>query len=277
MASKLLNKILVASMLLIFIIDWIVVYTSLSNPFREIFLLQVLNPQWVMPFIMILIMLIALIVYGEKINGSKMMLLGLTIIALSIMQNYTQSYYKLMRNAPYWEDPGSLSNWMFVQLVSQPLLIMVAFLLKKDKKIERSLLLDTENLLIDKPTDGARTIIVKNMLILSYGVIMVVTNLGLELILQNYGQPKYVTIPFFPKWPIAVWCCQAICALVIIIAATTYHVCSCDRAKTKRTNFTLILFSMFFLFFTMIMCYLQGMRINGIGGPITPTVPPTWV
>lgn len=201
MTNKNLPFILVAIMIILFVGEWIVIYNNLNlekeNQRWVIFLLEILNPWWLICFYTIIMMLIVLIVnlcnngngrkqissmnvwntiasLMAKICGPIFVSFCATIISLSMMQNYIQIFYNLEKNVVYNIYPHPLSGWIFAQFIGQSLLLMVGYLSTKNK--EYFLPLDNQTESTSKTHNVMHTM--HNILICAYVIIMVATNLG---------------------------------------------------------------------------------------------------
>ena len=198
-----------------------------------------LYPPW---FVSLIFSLIIFIVNIYQCAKTKISLnpFCFYVVSFNLMAGFLHLHYILMRDFGYLADRGSLLNLLLVQTLVQPLLICF----------------NTKSL-------------VNGLLTLGYLFTTIITSFWTELILQNVLQPKYYISPSFGLWTFVFLSIQ-IAAIItfLVFCVLKYHL----KKQVSKSWLTIPLTS--FLLFSVLVTYLQAIRINPRMTVITPTIPP---
>jgi hypothetical protein len=179
--KKSLNMFPIQSCLFIlFTIIWILLYFIPENypTLLGYFIRQNFNPIWFMVFFLMICNW-----FLFYIKNIKFLLFSTTSISFSIMSSLSQNLMKLWNNDNYQVVYHPLSIFILTQILSQPLLWSIPHLIRKKNKYSKYHVLSA-------------------FLLCAYFIIMMVTNLCVELILQGNGGfiIKYKVDPDYGSW-----------------------------------------------------------------------------
>lgn len=293
-------------MFFLFITVWATIYFHISDSnVNALHIREMFNIWWIVAMgFMIMVTIVVLILFKNLdpvikdrvsgtwsslmsdagIYGSKFLLFCMAIVSFSMMSAYTQTMFILWYNRTYMMFTHPLSTWIFIQLITQPLLLAIGFFpsnkTEEDNFLFQKIIRSNANplnhegvsLIVNNrpPMHGISTKVHEGSAII-YGLLMLITNFGVELILENkYPSTKYVLSPNFKYWPFAVYGLQWIFALSLITLKGFHHFNEKFFVNHKKLNIWSIAFEMLFFCTTIFMCILQSMRINSRLYPLAP-------